>query len=766
MDHLFVNFKSYRVNFFIMKSRIYTFIHVPSSLLLSLLLLICTLFHAFPSLAQDEEDPENLDVFWKWIRWKNPGSFLIDHYIQQADVLYEQRKNKIRKLKTKKDWEDRQDLINRKLNQLIGPFPEKTALNPRITGVLYKDGYRIEKLVYESMPGFFVTGCVFIPDNINGKAPAILNVMGHNQEAFRAELYQLVYLNLVKKGFIVLAIDPIGQGEDVQFYDPDIGFSKVGYTVVEHCYAGNLTFLSGISLARYFAWDGIRGIDYLVSREDVDPYRIGVTGFSGGGTVTSYISALDDRVKVSIPCSWSTYNKSLTETKGTQDPDSFFFRGLEEGISLEDLLEARAPVPTLLTFTSRDEYLSIQGARDAYQEAREAYKVFGMEENIQFVEDDYKHWLTPKIRLAIYSFFMEHLGVNGDPSEVDIELLSEEELQVTPTGQVSTWLETENVQSINAKETEALLNKLEQSRKNIPAHLDMVRENAKKLSGYIQPEFNDGNPFFNGRYRREGYSIGKYAIEGEGEYVIPLLLFVPDTGDKHPAIIYLHPEGKAAEAGKGDEIEKLVKRGYIVAAIDVLGIGEVKNTATREGADDYTGVLIGRSTPGIQAGDIIRVVNYLKHLDIIDTEIGAIGIDEMCIPLLHAAAFEPMINNLTLIGSPVSYRSIVMNDLYKIGLVYNDDGYWHPWEIDFSWGIGGVLSAYDLPDLVGSLAPRKVVLSGLKNQLMEQASVEMIELDMAFPGKVYSAMDSKQNLKIISSEAFNYFIIDWCFEKQ
>jgi hypothetical protein len=107
-----------------------------------------------------------------------------------------------------------------------------------------------------------------------------------------------------------------------------------------------------------------------------------------------------------------------------------------------------------------------------------------------------------------------------------------------------------------------------------------------------------------------------------------------------------------------------------------------------------------------------------------------------------------------------------MNDLYKIGLVYNDDGYWHPWEIDFSWGIGGVLSAYDLPDLVGSLAPRKVVLSGLKNQLMEQASVEMIELDMAFPGKVYSAMDSKQNLKIISSEAFNYFIIDWCFEKQ
>ncbi len=748
-----------------MRSRNYTFVLIPSGLILSLLILSCTLFILLPSRVQSQEDTENLEVFWKWIRWNNPGSFLIDHYIQQADELYEQRKNEIRQLKTKKDWQDRQILVRKKLNRLIGPFPEKTALNPRITGVIQKEGYRIEKLVYESMPGFFVTGCVFIPDNIDGKAPAVLNVIGHNQEAFRAELYQLVYLNLVMKGFIVLAIDPIGQGEDVQFYDPEIGFSKVGYTVVEHNYAGNLTFLSGISLARYFAWDGIRGIDYLTSREDVDPDRIGVTGFSGGGTVTAYISALDDRVKVSVPCSWSVYNKSLTGTKGTQDPDSFFFRGLQEGISFEDLLEVRAPLPTLMTFTSRDEYLSIQGAREAYQEAKETYKAFGMGENILFVEDDYKHWLTPKIRLAIYSFFMNHLRVNGDPAEVDVEILSEDELQVTPTGQVSTWLETENVQSVNARETEALLTKLEQSRYDIPTHLEMVKKNAKELSGFIQPVFEDGNPFFNGRYQRDGYTVGRYAIEGEGEYVIPILLFVPDHDkDKHPAIVYLHPGGKASEARLGGEIEKLVKRGYIVAAIDVLGIGEVKNTATREGADDYTGVLIGRSTPGIQAGDIIRVVNYLRHLEMVDSKIGAIGIGEMCIPLLHAASFEPNINNLILKGLPISYRSIVMSDLYKIGLVYNDDGYWHPWEIDFSWGVAGALTAYDLPDLVGSLAPRKVVLSGLRNQLLEPANAQEIEKDMVFPVRAYSELNAEHRLKIISSEEFNYSLIDWCFE--
>jgi cephalosporin-C deacetylase-like acetyl esterase len=716
-------------------------------------------------LAQEEEDAENLNVFWKWVRWNNPGSFLIDHYLKQADELYEIRDKEIAKLKTKEDWQKRQIWIKEKLSDLIGPFPQKTPLNPRITGVIQKNGFRVEKLVYESMPGFYVTGCVFIPDHIKGKAPAILNVIGHNQIAFRADLYQLVYLNLVKKGFIVLAIDPIGQGEAVQFYDPEIGFSKVGYTVVEHCYAGNLTFLSGTSLARYFTWDGIRGIDYLISRDDVDPDRIGVTGFSGGGTVTSFITAMDDRVRVSVPCSWSTSSRRQTETKGTQDAESFFYHGLKKGITFEDLLEVRAPVPTLMTFTSRDQYLSIQGAREAYKEINKVYKAFGKEENIQLVEDDYKHWLTPKIRQSIYAFFMKHMNVSGDPAEEEIDLLSEEELQVTPTGQVSTWLETENIQSINAKESAPLLEKLDHSRQSISTHIEKVKEKAIELSGYIQPEFSDGSPFFNGRYQRDGYSVGKYAIKGEGDYVIPLLLFVPDLGKStYPAVIYLHPEGKAAEAGPGGEIEKLVRRGYIVAAADVLGIGEVKNTATREGADDYTGVLIGRSTPGIQAGDITRVVYYLHHLDQAGAEIGAVGIDEMCIPLLHAAAFEPKINNITLVGSPISYRSIVVNDLYKIGLVFNDDGYWHPWEIDFSWGVAGALTAYDLPDLIGCLVPRKVVLSAIKNQLLEPASDKVIDLDMAFPANVYTLKGVSKNLKITSSVTDLVPLVDWSFE--
>jgi len=303
---------------------------------------------------------ENLNVFQKWVIWNNPGSLLIHNLTGQANDYYDIRDSEIAKLRTKSDWQKRQTLVKDKLMKIVGPFPEKTPLNPVITGVLQKDGYRVEKIIYESMPDFYVTGCLFIPDSIDGKVPAILNVVGHNQDAFRAELYQTVYLNLVKKGMIVMAIDPIGQGEHVQYYDPEIEFSSIGYTVIEHCYSGNQCFLSGVSPGRYFTWDGIRGIDYLLTRDDVDPERIGVTGFSGGGTITSFISAFDDRVKVSVPCSWSTASRRLVETKGVGDAETLFVRGVAEGITFEDLLEVRAPKPTLMTFTTRDEYLPCQ----------------------------------------------------------------------------------------------------------------------------------------------------------------------------------------------------------------------------------------------------------------------------------------------------------------------------------------------------------------------------------------------------------------------
>jgi dienelactone hydrolase len=716
-----------------------------------------------------KKEEENLNVFQQWIKWNNPGSLVLNHLTRQAENYYKIRDEQIAKLKTKSDWQKRQQLVKDKLKEIIGPFPKKEALNPEITGVVQKEGYRIEKIIYESVPGFYETGCLYIPDKINGKAPAILNVFGHDQASYKVEYCQVIITNLVKKGMIVFAIDPPGQGEHVQYYDPKIEFSAVGYSVLEHCYFGNVCFLSGVSPAKYFIWDGIRAIDYLLTRKEVDPENIGVTGFSGGGTVTSYLGAFDERVKVAIPCSWATAYRRQIETKGVGDAETILIHSLAKGIAFEDLLEVRCPKPTLMSFTSRDEYMALQGAREALREGKKMYKAFGKEDNIQLVEDDYKHSMTPKIRLAIYAFFQKHFNLPGNSAEEKTDLPSVKELTVTPTGQMATYKGGKMIFDLNKKESERLVENLEQSRKNIVKHLNKVKIKAKEISGYVTPSRDKKGAFINGRYQRDGYTVELDALPGEsGDYAIPVLLFKPDDHQvKHPAIVYLHSKGKVTDAEPGGEIEKLVKKGYIVAAADVLGIGETKNTAARGHTDGYTAVLIGRSMVGIRAGDIARVVNYLKSRSDVDPlKIGAIAFNEMCLALIHAAAFDPSINNIALIGSLISYQSVVMNRLYKIGITKRpeSDDNWHPVEVDFTWGIASILTEYDLPDLLGAIAPRKIVLADIRDPMLEPASTGLINKELEFPRSAYSFKNSPKNLRILTKMDDLTSIVTWNFE--
>jgi dienelactone hydrolase len=714
---------------------------------LILILLVATNLY-----SQQKEEKENLNVFHDWIKWNNPGSMSVNFFINQTDKYYKARSTAIAQLKTKADWQKRQQFVRKKLDSLIGKFPQKGYLAPEVVGIVQKNGYRIEKIVYQPTPGYYETGALYIPDNLKGPAPAILNVIGHDQISFREQYYQVIITNLLKKGMIVFAIDPPGQGEHVQYYDSALKFSAVGYSVLEHVYFGNVCFLSGVNPAKYFVWDGMRAIDYLLTRKEVDPQRIGATGFSGGATVSAYVAAYDDRVKVVVPCSWPTAYQSLIQTKGVQDAETIYIGGLSQGITFEDLIEVRAPKPALMTFTSRDEYLVMQGARDALKEARNVYKAYGKEDNLQLVEDDYKHWMTDKIRLKMYDFFQEHFNLAGDSAEEKLDLATAEDLKVTPTGQIATYKGGKMIFDLNKEESIPLLKKLDESRKNIDRHLATIPAKAKQLSGFVTPDTKKQQPFINGRYQRNGYKVELDAIPGENnDYAIPILLFKPDDDKQHPALIYLNSTGKEADAAPGGEIEKYVQQGYVVAAADVLGYGEIKRTAGREQTDGYTAVLIGRSLVGVQAGDIIRVLNYLKTLPAVDPkQIGAIAFNETCLPLMHAAAFDESINTVTLISPLVSYRNVVMNRLYKIGNTKRPTGnYWHPVEVDFNWGVPSVLTGYDLPDLIAAMAPRKVVMADIRNSMLQPASPEVIDEELKFPRAAYAHKKVPDNLKVV-----------------
>ncbi|MFA5555438.1 MAG: alpha/beta hydrolase family protein, partial [Phycisphaerae bacterium] len=309
-----------------------------------------------------------------WLQYSDAPNSLYHHLTGEAYHLLDLREEKTSRLSTPEEWQQRQEQIKQAMWDAVGPFPEKTALNPKITGKIVKEGYSIENIIYESLPGFYVTASLFIPDNIKKPAPAILFCSGHSNIAYRRPLYQLPLLNLVKKGFVVLAIDPIGQGERLQYYDRGKGESVIGGSTKEHSYPSAQVFLIGQSIARYFIWDGIRGIDYLVSRKEIDPSRIGVHGLSGGGTQTAYISALDDRVVASAPACYITSYRRLLESIGVQDGEQNFYHGLLKGIDHADFIEARAPKPTLIMATTND-FFSIQGVRETFAALKHMYGI-------------------------------------------------------------------------------------------------------------------------------------------------------------------------------------------------------------------------------------------------------------------------------------------------------------------------------------------------------------------------------------------------------
>ncbi len=691
-----------------------------------------------------------------WLQYNDAPNAFYHHLASHAINILKERNDAISGFNTLSDWQQRQKWVKKTLLDIVGSFPEKTPLNAKIPRIIQKDGYRIEHIIYESQPEFYVTSSMFIPNELKkgSRAPVVIYCSGHAEEGYRSAIYLHIIVNLVKKGFIVFAFDPVGQGERLEYFDPKTGKSIVGGPTAEHSYPGAQAFITGSSQARYMIWDGIRAVDYLLTRKEVDPVRIGITGRSGGGTQSAYIAAIDDRIYAAAPENYLTNFTRLLQTIGPQDAEQNLFNAIFRGIDHADFLEVRAPKPALMITTSRDMF-NIQGALETEKEVARVYKAYGKEDNFSRVEDDAPHASTKKNREAMYAFFRKHLNNPGNSNDEETMLLVPEDVQVTNTGQLSTSLVGETVFSLNRKDTEKLVNNLQVSRGDQAKHLTEVMNSAKKLSGYREPS-EIGEPVFTGRIQRDGYMIEKYFAKGEGDYVIPYLLMKPDKPNSK-ALIYLHPSGKSAEAFIGGEIEWFVRNGFTVLAPDIIGVGEMgpgiyKGDAYIAGISHnlwYASMLIGRSIVGIRAGDIVRLAGLLKK-NSETTEVYGIARKEMAPVMLHAVAFDRSITRIALIEPYVSYQSIAMNRFYDSKFVYSI--------------VPGALTAYDLPDLAACLAPRKLLLTGVTDGNGKSLDPEILGKDLDFIKTTYQDKNASGQLDIVSmkpNEKLDTYFMEW-----
>jgi hypothetical protein len=312
----------------------------------------------------------------------------------------------------------RQRTVREALLASFGGFPERTPLNVRTVRRVARDGYSIEFLVFESMPGVFVTAHLFLPDpaRFPGRRPGVLVPCGHSDAGKAAPLYQRVSLQCAKAGFAALVYDPVDQGERRQ----QRALPKV-WNGPAHNHVGHRAMLLGWATGRFRIWDAMRAMDVLAARGEVDPARLGVMGHSGGGTLSSYMAALDDRVRCAAPSGYLTNLGAVALARGPQDGEQNFFGQLSYGFNHLGCVLLRAPSPFLQVNTHRD-FFPFHGSAATRRDAAEVYAAIGESGRYAFIDAPGPHSWPESSRAAsidwMKRFLMgdESVPRPGDPS--------------------------------------------------------------------------------------------------------------------------------------------------------------------------------------------------------------------------------------------------------------------------------------------------------------------------------------------------------------
>lgn len=620
------------------------------------------------------------------------------------------RKTAVDAIRTQADVAKRRDYVRRKITEAIGPFPPKTPLHAKVTAVVDRPDHRVEKVIFESQPGFFVTANLYLPKSGNGPFPAILFPLGHEEGAKSHFAWQNVLVTFARRGYVALAWDTIGQGERVQLWDADFKESKVIRSTTEHTIIGLQTLLTGDALARYTIWDGIRALDYLLSRPEVDKTRVGLTGNSGGGTHTSYIGALEDRIHVAAPSCYLTGWGRLLDTIGPQDAEQCMPPFIADGLDHADFVLAFAPKPYLVLSAIRD-FFSIQGARATHAEAQRVYDSLGMANKISMFEYDDGHGYNLQRREAAYRWFSKWLkGSEDTVPESPVSPAHEQDLWCTPTGQVSTSLGGETVFTLNQKRF---------TERRAPfSSSDHVRQFVK----YTAPAAVPKTLSF-GTLAKPSYRIEKLAWTPEAGITIPALLYVPAGGGQHEAVILVSSLGKASSH---PEAEQLVAAGKTVLSVDLRGYGETRMASDNNGSDwpryfgDYesamTAMLTGKPLVAMRAEDIAAAVSILAARNDVST-ISVYARYGATVPALYAAAFEPKISRLWLERGLITYEDIIRNRLHRL-----------QWEN----AVHGALRHYDLPQLARWSQAREIRLIDPVDSMGQLVKIE--DAGKIYPG--------------------------------
>ena len=640
------------------------------------------------ALAAEKEDLSVLEA-------GQGGEALRAHLLAECGKCFDARRRAVAAIEKPEQVAERQQKLREAWMAAVGPFPAKTPLAPRTVATLDRQGYRIEKVIYESRPNHHVTANLYLPKDARGPSPGVLIPSGHDRNAKACDAYQSLAILLAKNGFVVLCYDPIGQGERIQTFKPD--GQPATWGTGEHTLLDIGARLVGLCVAHYRLWDGIRSIDYLASRPEVDPERLGCTGNSGGGTMTSYLMATDERIYAAAPSCYLTSLERLFPGQGPQDGEQNIPGQVALGIEHADYILLRAPKPTIMLTATRD-FFDINGSWETFREAKRLHGILGYGERLDLFEFPDEHGFTKPRREAALRWMRRWLqGIDEPAVELAQTPSTDADLQVTQSGHVVPELKGATVWNLNLARAKQLAPEREAFWRGRPK-AECLAE-VRRLAG-VRPMAEKPAARSVGTLEREAGRIEKLVIERAGEVPVPALLFLPkEPKGRLPAVLYVDGRGKASDAAPGGPIEELVKAGSAVLSVDVRGFGETTTVLPKkywhpEFPITHLALHLGRPLLGQRVEDVLAALECLAARPEIDAaKIGIVGVEGGALVALHAAALDERLREVTLRRSIASWMDVVTSQAAKN---------------QFNQVVPGALARYDLPDLVRAIAPRPV----------------------------------------------------------
>lgn len=591
---------------------------------------------------------------------------------------------------------------------LIGGQPARTPLNVRTTGSFTRPNYAVEHIVYESRPGLLIPANLYIPNSNEQRLPGVLFQMGHSLNGKAAALYQYCIQSLVQLGFVVLAFDPMGQGERTAYPDPETGLTRLRSADSEHTYPGKQLILGGDTATRLQTWDSVRSLDVLASHPRVDPARLASTGNSGGGTTTMFLAAVDDRLACAAPACPNTENHAVANLNGpgsVDDAEQCILDGPSKNLDRWDLLHPHAPKPMLILVSARDWFGTyspayLENGRAEFARLKRFHQTLGGKpELLQWYESPLPHGLGYNVRMEIYNFLLRHLQGRTAP------LAQEPPTSAEPDATL--FAARGNVAKLNSKTPFVLSRELAGSIRTPPAS-PALGKTLRDLLSLDPPSSKPARSL--GRVASRGCEAEAIEVEVTPEVTVPAWVFHPRIPSTKPPLVLLEPGGRNANWGEDALYQQLAAAGRLVIAPDLRALGDLRaeyprhafgNAARHQGEDPYAwaSLMLGRPLLGQRVSDILAVVRAATAL----YKAGSVhvaALSHLTVPALCAAAIEPKIASLHLSRHLVSWRSLAVTEQYE-----------HP----FANFLPGILRITDLPQIAALIAPRPVTISALSD---------------------------------------------------